>query len=374
MINRIAFVTNQIKDCAPIDIISQIIEYIRDKGFEPIVISLRPQSEKDVPAYFPKNVRCGSLNKSFLELELHPMRVAKELYSCLYWHKIDIAHSHSYQADIICSYLPKKIRTITTQHNIAEEDFCLGKGFLLGSWMAINLVERLKEFDYIVGVSQTVTQYCLEKTKSKVPMQTIYNNVVLPNVSVRKDDESNRIVYCGSLNKRKDPLLLLNAFTQLLDERRISDDCVLEILGDGVLRKKVERIASIYPNNIIVRGFVANPANIMASCDVFVSCSRSEGLGLSLIESISMGLIPVCTKIPPFNEIIGDCDIVKKLQFEKGDVLSLKESIVRSLNIHKDSISDFVQSVRNKFLDGQMAARYLDVYTNMIKLKWIRFL
>lgn len=365
MINRIAFVTNQIKDCAPIDIISQIIEYIIDKGFEPIVISLRPQSEKDVPAYFPKNVRCRSLNKSFLELELHPSKVAKEMYDYLINEGIGLIHSHSYQADIICSYLPNTIKKITTQHNIAEEDFRFGKGFLLGSWMAINLTKRLKKFDYIVGVSQTVTQYCLEKTNSKVPMQTIYNNVVLPDVSVRKDDKSNKIVYCGSLNKGKDPLLLLNAFTKLLDERRISDDCVLEVLGDGVLRKKVGKIASIYPKNIIVRGFVANPANIMASCDVFVSCSRSEGLGLSLIESISMGLIPVCTNIPAFNEIIGDCDIVKKLQFEKGDILSLKESIVRSLNIHKDSISGFVQSVRDRFLDGQMAARYLDLYTNI---------
>lgn len=370
MINKIAFVTNQIRDCAPIDIISQIIEYIRDKGFEPIVISLRPQSEKDVPDYFPKNVRCDSLNKSFLELELHPKRVARELYSYLSWHEIDIAHSHSYQADIICSYLPNTIKKITTQHNIAEEVFRFGQGILLGSWMTYNLIDRLPYFDCIIGVSQCVSQYCLTKTKLKLPVITIRNNVVTPPFNEKKEEnKSKKFVYCGSLNKIKDPLLLLNAFSQLLDDGVIPEDCFLEVLGDGVLRKKVEKIALKYPNNIAVRGFVKKPFEIISSCDIFVACSYSEGLSLSLIESISMGLIPVCTDIPSFNEIIDNDPIIKDLQFKKGNILSLKKSIVKSLEIDRKDILYFVEKVKEKILDGQMAARYLDVYTNMIKLK-----
>lgn len=364
---KIAFVTNQIKDCAPIDIISQIIKYIKDRGFEPIVISLRSQKEEDIPNYFP-NVNCISLNKSFIELEIFPQRVSRELLGILEKNNVDMVHSHSYQADIICSFLPQSIKKITTQHNIAKEDFYYGQGVFLGKWMTLNLINRLSHFDFIVGVSDAVTNYCHKEVKNKeIPIVTIYNTIKdyteYSNIDLEK---SNRFVYCGSLTKRKDPLLLLNAFVQLLDDDLIPANSVLEIFGDGILKEKVMALASKYPNNIFFKGFVSEPFKFIANCDVFVSCSLSEGLGLSLIEAISLGLIPVCTDIPAFNEIIGDCSLVKDLQFRKGDINSLKKSIVKSINIDAYSISDFRDNIIKKFIGGDMAAKYFDTY---LKLK-----
>lgn len=362
----VAFIVNQLKDLAPIKVISKTIKGVRKLGITRImVICLREQHKEDIPNYFPENIEYISLNNSFMTLEIQSKKVSTHIYNILTTHNISIIHSHSYQADIISSYLPSNIKKISTQHNIAIEDFTLSKGKTLGYWMSKRLLFSLKKFDYIIGVSKIVEEYCKKHIKKDKPVIShIYNDISLPKYNdIKVTRKTKKLIFCGTLTKRKDPLLLLEAFTELLRDNEIPKYTTLEILGEGYLLERAKEIANGYNENIFFKGFRTDAIEIMKDCDIFVSCSKSEGLGLSLIEAIAIGLVPICTDILAFREIIGEDKIANDLKFTVGDKHSLKNSIIKAINTNPTN--ELKNDIINRFSIGNMAIKYFDLYQSI---------
>lgn len=93
--------------------------------------------------------------------------------------------------------------------------------------------------------------------------------------------------------------LLLRAVAQLRTE---GVDVVCDIAGDGEERGALEALTRELrlEGHVRFHGYVqpAQAERLLASGDVYVSTSETDGLSVSLLEALAMGVVPVLTDIP----------------------------------------------------------------------------
>ncbi len=128
------------------------------------------------------------------------------------------------------------------------------------------------------------------------------------------------LLYVGRLAKEKD-------VTQLLGAVRDRDDVALAIVGDGPLRSELETAFAGTPTVFhgILRG--EDLAAAYATADVFVFPSRSETLGLVMLEAHTAGLPVVAADSAASRELVRDG--IDGLRYDPDTRGSLAAAIAR---------------------------------------------
>lgn len=107
--------------------------------------------------------------------------------------------------------------------------------------------------------------------------------------------ESNTILFVGRLHQRKGLDLFLPVFKDILKEQ----EAVLKIVGSGekekALKQQVERLG--IKEHVKFTGYLPDPEmrKEYSSASIFVSPSRYEGFGITLLEALASGLPIVAT-------------------------------------------------------------------------------
>ncbi|WP_269434691.1 glycosyltransferase [Desulfosarcina alkanivorans] len=136
------------------------------------------------------------------------------------------------------------------------------------------------------------------------------------------------IISEGRLVEQKDFPSLLRAFAIV----RLALDARLVIIGEGPLRKQLERLAGRLKvaGDVLFTGWLANPFGADPQASVFVLCSRYEGFGNVIVEAMACGLPVICTDSPG-----GPAEILGNGAFGKlvgvGDVREIADSILEVL-------------------------------------------
>ena len=126
------------------------------------------------------------------------------------------------------------------------------------------------------------------------------------------------LIYFGRFSSNKGLSALISTFVSL---KRLVPEASLHLVGndyDGVLPKLQAQIS-----NAPITGGIhiytevddAGLRAILNRCSVFVSASEYEGFGLTLVEGMSAGLIPIVSRIPSFGAIINEARIGIALDF-----------------------------------------------------------
>jgi glycosyltransferase involved in cell wall biosynthesis len=163
----------------------------------------------------------------------------------------------------------------------------------------------------------------------------------------------------GSLDQRKNPLLIIDAF------KKLHGDYTMVFLGNGYGKSSVEddclRAASM-DARIFFTGKVANVAEYLNCADYFVSASYSEGLPNTVIEALACGL-PVClSDIPPHREILNFNPDAGQL-FKPGDSEELYSCLVNLTHSDYDSYSSAaIKIIADKLSAEMMAFNYMNFY------------
>ena len=137
------------------------------------------------------------------------------------------------------------------------------------------------------------------------------------------------IVTAGRLVPVKDHRTLIAAFARL----RATRPARLAIFGEGPLepglRAQIDRLG--LTGDVLLPGYVNDPAAIYAAADLFVLSSTSEGFGNVLIEAMASGVPVVSTDAPH-----GPRDILANGQYGRlvpvGDEDALAEAMEQSLD------------------------------------------
>lgn len=109
-----------------------------------------------------------------------------------------------------------------------------------------------------------------------------------------EDTSTRRILYAGSLSKRKGVDLLANAFANIAKQHRALH---LDIAGDGALRAEMEATLSPVEPQVTFHGFVEwdQLPGLYAAADVLCVPSRYDGWGLVVPEGLAAGLPVIAT-------------------------------------------------------------------------------
>jgi len=114
-----------------------------------------------------------------------------------------------------------------------------------------------------------------------------------------------KVVGCvAALEDRKDHFTLLDA-AALVSKKR--DDVSFVLVGDGILRRKLEAKAKeLNLNNVIFEGYQNDPHSYYMIFDVFLMTSRSEGLGSAILDAFFHRIPVVATAAGGIPELVLD--------------------------------------------------------------------
>lgn len=363
---RVLFVASTLQSSGPINVVYNIVKNL-DKGqFEPLVLTLSPESSRHSSSYEHfkgLGIKLYSLHLSRFGHMLSGKSAFREMVGQL---APDVIHTHGIRADVAVSQLERDggapIR-VSTVHNYPYQDYPLTYGKPLGLWMATRHIKALHKFDTPVACSRAVSD---KLKKHGLRLSTIQNGVDTEKFSALNQPDKHelrialglpteKVVYVsvGHLSKRKDPEAIINAFSK---SRARESGCLL-FLGDGELRSSCEKlIGEQGKGDIRFLGSINNVADYLRAVDYFISASKAEGLPNSVLEALACGLPVLLSDISAHKEVLG-FDQKAGVLFSVGNMCSLQGVLDRTVDAAVDINPSAAAGIIERHLSAKAMTR-----------------
>ena len=233
-------------------------------------------------------------------LKISKLRSLSQLVGHLKTQRPQIVHTHNTYAQFygaIAAKLAGVPVVINTQH---------GQGCGSG-WKAewqFRIANRLTQ--RVVGVSRDTARLCEQQdSRSHDKLTTIWNGINLDRFHYRGPKLTPTAISVARLSPLKDFPTLLQAVRLVLPH---VPDFRLRIVGDGPERAKLESLIEelhIRPH-VELLGERHDVPELLAESGFFVSSSLSEGISLTLLEAMAVGIPVVTTSVGGNPEIVLD--------------------------------------------------------------------
>lgn len=266
----------------------------------------------------------------------HPcsfLQLVRGLYKSFRRSRPDVVHCHNATAAIIAAF-PARLAgvktVIATRHGLVKPPYQIRRElkFALASrWC-----------DWIVGVCEgTRTNLLAAPFAARDKIIHIYNGAWPADIrAVPQPKKGFTLLYVGRLAPLKDHATLLQAVALT---RTHHTDVQLWIVGDGPVEFSLRKLSFELGLNDCVTFFgeQADVSPFMLAADLFVSSSVTEGLPVSLLEAMSVGLPAVVTDVGGMGEIArlsGAVTLVPSSD-PQGMAAALSDAIARKQELPK---------------------------------------
>lgn len=193
--------------------------------------------------------------------------------------------------------------------------------------------------------------------KSSILCNVMDKEDIFIRASENKDTISYDIVYVGRLAYQKNPERLLKVLCKVIEKL---PNIKIGIVGDGALlaQTKIQAESMELLNNIDFLGFQSNPLKILSKAKVMVMTSRYEGLPMTVLEALALGIPIVSTPVDGLLNVISNgqngfltenddlfvekvCSIVKDSSLRESLSINAKNRFdkICDLQKYKESIS-----------------------------------
>lgn len=291
--------------------IAHVVDNMEMGGAEMLVSQLcRLQREtgNDPSIYAIANL--GALGKQMLKegirvqphLGRHLPDAARNLYHVFRLLRPDVVHLHN-PTPTIYAAIPAKlagIRSIvSTRHSLVAKP--------RNAQVEIKYAVAAACCDWIVGICDaTVNNLRNLHTTSAKKLVRVYNGAApLSRTPEAKcpSKEGFTLLYVGRLEPVKNHVLLLQAFSEAFAQ---SPTLRLWVVGDGTERKRLEAIAANLGISAVVTfwGQQFDISPFFSIADAFIMSSQSEGLPMSLLQALSLGLPSIVTDVGGMAEVV----------------------------------------------------------------------
>ncbi len=195
----------------------------------------------------------------------------------------------------------------------------------------------------------------LKKNKFKSELRIISNGLLLDDLMKKSDvkaykDNKYRILAIGRYSIEKDYKTLIKA----MKYSKFSEYIELIILGRGPKEKSLKKLANKYYKKGIIKNQVKfgfynmdELQKISSSADLFIHCAFIEVEGLSLMEAVQLGIVPIIAK----------AKLSATSMFAKSD-----ESIYKAKNP-----SDLASKIDYWLSNEELRIKEAEKYKNMAK-------
>lgn len=199
--------------------------------------------------------------------------------------------------------------------------------------------------------------------------------LVIPNVmgetvffqTVKKaHSDEFRFVFTGNLIDSKRPVLLLEAFRQVVEQH---PNARLGIIGDGVLQDKLKRMIAEFHLQDYVKmyGLLQREqiAERYSQCDCFVLPSASETFGVAYIEALAAGLPVIATACGgPEDFVTPELGIMIPIDDQVALVKAMNQMIEASKQFDGEKLKTYVQ---DHFSEQVISEKLRRVYSDILK-------
>ncbi len=314
--------------------------------------------------------------------EIYPVSTVKIIKK---W-KLDVIHSHTeFGVGIFARILAKKFKIplVHTYHTLYEDytHYITHNHF---NKLSKKIVKDLTKVYCVKTAKETIVptdkiyklfkeKYMITKNVSVIPSGIDIERFFEENVEqdkverikekygITKDDFT--IIFVGRLAQEKNIEFLLNAQQKLI-EKRINNIKLL-IVGDGPDKENyinITRKLNIFDKVIFTGKIEQDKIQYYYQCaDAFVTASNSETQGLTVIEAMAAGVVPICINDMAFIDMLP-----KKSLFNNQ-----KEYINRLITFSKDEElrKEYKAEIRKKaeeYSSNTYAQRVLNVYSGVL--------
>jgi L-malate glycosyltransferase len=285
------------------------------------------------------DVKGGILSKVFLGLYMIPHFI--KLIKFVSDSKTDFIYTSQFRSQLLIGWVGKLLKKTVVWHIHGEErlDNLLGKIALMTS-------------DQVVVVSKNLNKKYIDSfPKYQSKFHYIPNGV---DVNVRKKPSESDIIHLiivGALIEGKRQDLAIKACKELLDRGYLVH---LHIVGEKPhwhsskykteLKELVEK--TDLKLNVTFHGWVEKPYSLLADSDIFLLPSDSEGLPLSIIEAMGVGIPCIGTDVGGVSELIVN---------EKTGLLIARDSL-------EELVSSTIRLIEDKGLRVEMGKNAFQLY------------
>lgn len=283
--------------------VSQLSQYFSRQGHTVAVMSypggwLQEESKKNNIKFVENFYFSNSFNP------MQAYRAVQSIKKYIADFKPDIVHCHSSGAGAFGRLAVRgKIPTVYTAHGWG---FNIGVPFFQSA--ASVLAEKVlsKFTTQIICVSQFVKDLAMHYHIAPQKKLTIIYNGIEALEPGHNDTEKVKITFIGRLAEPKNPLLLLEAFNNLSQELKNKSEVL--IIGDGPKNSQI--VDFLKKNNLTMVQMMGqlprqDVLNILGNSDIFTLVSRWEGLPLTILEAMSLGLPVVASNVGGIHEAVG---------------------------------------------------------------------
>ena len=229
------------------------------------------------------NVKC-----SVVSMNLGGILFAAKLFKDIIVNKPDIISSHLNKASLFSGILGKitGIKCISHIHGLNKKIY-------------------YQFSDKQIAVSNAVKQHMIEQNADESSLLTINNCIDKPAVGVRTfPDRLLNISITAKLHANKGHEWALRAISENISNINIGK---IHIFGDGPERNNLENLCNSLTNlndKVVFHGFVNDPSQYYDSIDIALLPSLGEGIPLSLLEVMRLGIPCIATNVGGIPEII----------------------------------------------------------------------
>jgi len=158
----------------------------------------------------------------------------------------------------------------------------------------------------------------------------------------------------GRLSREKNQKMLIEAAKTLIDG---NDRFKFLIVGNGPEDVALQKLVQAYrlSDHVIFTGLVSDLVPVYSAMDVFVLCSLTEGVPLTVLEAMATRLPVVATRVGGVPEIITDDET--GLLIESSDMDALKSAI-----------SGLMQDQYKRIRMGESARRFVQANYSLEKM------
>lgn len=291
-------------------------------------------------------------------------RAMRQIHAWAAKQRVDVLHSHGYKFNVLLASTPGggRARKVTTIHGYTGAS-------LFDRMTVYKLLDRLSHlaFDRVVYVSPALRRCALVRgaKASSIPngidvgaLRTVASQLKPP-----APGSGGCLIAVGRLAPEKDHELLLRAVA-LLRKRGVS--VRLDIFGEGPEKANLRRlIAEEQLDQVELRGYSNEIASELGLHDMLVSSSRREGMPITIIEAMCMGMKIVSTRVGGIPGLLRDYPLATLVR--AGSVPDLADAIQTQMSNTKSLDQAKVAAIRDLLSSSTMARRYAQIYESMFR-------
>lgn len=318
-------------------------------GYEVTLVSLYHHNQNHLPlSLLDEKVKFISLGKKKGPDPKLFTRVTKLLSQL----QPNVVHTHlhagHYNLFAALTFKKKDVKKVHTFHNLARMESPLWIMRRVNNYFfKRNIVTpvTISEEAYKTAVEEygDSIKWLIHNGSVPVKPSDKFEKTKLAICKLKKNQDTKVLLNIARISKQKNQQLLLDCMRTLEQQ---GENVVALILGDCNPEDKAlyEHFLQTKPSNVHFIGKVNNVGDYVLNADGFVLSSVFEGLPIALLETMSAGVIPVCTPVGGLVDII-----TKDIGFLSKDVSY--ESYLEALKkfLHADAAT--LQRMKNNCLE-----------------------